>query len=621
MGVDSAAGDREDLLTPHAPTWTLERGATVLADGRGTRFSLWAPYARRVEVVIHDGAMAGRHALERGANDVFERTLRGVGAGIDYAYSLDGGPERADPVSRWQPFGVHGPSRVVDPTAFRWTDAGWSGLAMADYVIYELHVGTFTDAGTFDAAIEHLPALAHLGVSAIELMPVAQFPGARNWGYDGVLPYAPQDSYGGPDGLKRLVNAAHEHGLAVVLDVVYNHLGPEGCILAEFGPYFSIERDTPWGAAFDCDGPARSEVRRYIIDNALYWVSEYHIDALRLDAVRWVHDSGRRHVLAELAERVHTRGAQLGRRVQVIAESCRYMPRLVRAPARGGLGLDAEWRDDFHHAVHVALTGERRGYYAGNTGIPHIARALERGGAETDAHGDRYVIYVQNHDQVGNRAHGERLAALVPLERRKLAAALLLLVPRVPLLFMGEEYGEMHPFLFFVSYGDPALADATRVGRTREFAAFRWKGDIADPQAEETFARSKLDRATASLPENRCLLALYRDLLALRRAEPALRPGHVMVRARCSAEDEWLALELTPARGAGLVALFNFSPHAREVMMPADADAHWRLRFSTRNARYGGPSDTPRIAHRRSTGETQVTLPPESAALYRREEH
>ncbi|MBX6333569.1 MAG: malto-oligosyltrehalose trehalohydrolase, partial [Gemmatimonadaceae bacterium] len=528
MGVDSAAWRREAFLTgaprreatADAPLthgapvtsslWSLERGATVLADGT-TRFAVWAPRATRVDVVITAGPSAGRHALAAHAGGVFEGVVPGAGAGTDYAYSLDGGPPRPDPMSRWQPHGVHGPSRVVDPRTFTWTDAGWTGIAMPDYVFYELHVGTFTAAGTFDAVIPHLAELAALGVTAIELMPVAQFPGTRNWGYDGVHPFAAQNSYGGPEGLARLVDAAHAHGLAVALDVVYNHLGPEGNYLGEFGPYFTDTYHTPWGAAVNFDGPGSDEVRRYVIDNALSWVTDFHVDALRLDAVHGIFDASAEHILAELAARVHAQGARLGRRIQVIAESDLNDPRLVRPRARGGYALDAQWSDDFHHAVHVALTGERRGYYAGFHGARDVAAALERrfvyegqyaphrdrrhGASATDVPADRFVIAIQNHDQVGNRARGERLASLVPFASLELAASLLLLAPYVPLLFMGEEYGETHPFQYFVSHTDPALVEAVRRGREAELESFAWEGPIPDPGAEATFTRSVLDRS------------------------------------------------------------------------------------------------------------------------------
>jgi maltooligosyltrehalose trehalohydrolase len=629
-------------MSQDIPRWSLSRGASLLAGADAVRFSVWCPRASTVDVVVERGSASATHAMESGAGGVFETVVAGASAGTRYAYSLDGGPPRPEPVSRWQPEGVHGRSCVVDPHVFAWSDAAWDGIRMAEYVIYELHVGTFTEAGTFDAAIEQLSALAELGVTAIELMPVAQFPGERNWGYDGVDLYAPQNSYGGPEGLRRLVNAAHERGLAVVLDVVYNHLGPEGNYLGEFGPYFTDRYRTPWGAAVNYDGPGSDEVRRYVIDNALYWVTEYHVDALRLDAVHGIYDFGARHILEELPHEVHTQARALGRRVQVIAESDLNDARLLRSPKHGGFGLDAQWSDDFHHAVHVALTGERKGYYADFSGVRDIAEALGRrfvyagrhsghrdrrhGGPAADVSAEHFVLAIQNHDQVGNRANGERLSLLVCDEKLRLAAALLLLAPYVPLLFMGEEYGETSPFLYFVSHGDPALVQAVREGRRREFEHFGWQTDVPDPQAVESFERSRLDRSELDDPRHRQIQALYRDLLAVRRSEVALQPGAAEIHAEVDASGDCLIVRLTPsARGAGargvstLLALYNFSASDRDVSV-SPARGRWRLRFSTLDERYGGPGDEPAIVAESDGMTRRVTLRPESAVLFRDEE-
>ncbi len=639
-------------MSQETPRWSLARGATLLPGADAVRFSVWCPHARTVDVIVERGRASAPYAMKNGAGGVFETVVAGVAAGTSYAYSLDGGPLRPDPVSRWQPEGVHGRSCVVDPDAFTWSDAAWDGIRMADYVIYELHVGTFTEAGTFDAVIERLSALAELGVTAIELMPVAQFPGGRNWGYDGVDLYAPQDSYGGPEGFRRLVNAAHERGLAVVLDVVYNHLGPEGNYLGEFGPYFTDRYRTPWGAAINYDGPGSDDVRRYVIDNALYWVTEYHVDALRLDAVHGIYDFGTRHILEELAHEVHAQARALGRRVQVIAESDLNDPRLLRSPERGGFGLDAQWSDDFHHSVHVALTGERNGYYADFTGARDIAEALERrfvyagrhsehrdrrhGAPVADVSADHFVVAIQNHDQVGNRAQGERLSLLVSEEKLRLAAALILLAPYVPLLFMGEEYGETNPFLYFVSHGDPALVRAVREGRRRGLEHFGWQTDVPDPQAVESFERSRLDRGELGDARHRRILALYSDLLGVRRSEVALQPGAAEIHTEVDPEGDCLVVRLTPrSRGAGsegateraasahgastLLALYNFSAGDRDVTVGA-AEGRWRLRFSTSDERYGGPGDEPAIAVEGDGVARRVTLRPESAVLFRDEE-
>lgn len=598
----------------------LERGAVPLTDG-STRFSVWAPKARLVEVVITRDGTAESHPLAPGSDGVHRGTVRRVPAGSDYSYRLDGGPDRPDPVSRWRPRGVHGPTRVVDPAAFQWTDGAWRGLETADLAIYELHVGTFTLGGTFDGAIERLPALRELGVTALEIMPVAEFPGGRNWGYDGVSLYAAQSTYGGPNGLKRLVDAAHRAGLAVLLDVVYNHLGPEGNYLGEFGPYFSDRYRTAWGVGFNLDGPDSDEVRRYLVDNAVYWVTEYHLDGLRLDAADRIVDLSPAHVVEEIGEAVHAQGEALGRRTLVIAEIDANDPRWVRGRDVGGYGLDAHWSDDFHHAVHVALTGERSGYYADFVDPGAVAKALgeryvndgrysphrrrSHGRPAVDVPADRFVVCVQNHDQTGNRARGERLAALVSPEALRLAAAILLLSPYVPLLFMGEEHGETNPFLYFVSHGDPALVEAVREGRRREFESFGWAGDVPDPQAEDTFEASRPRWEQAESPGGARLRALYRDLLRLRRSEAALRPGAAEVRVRRDDAAGWAAVRYE-REGEVLEGIFNLSSEARIV--PLDQARRWSLVLSSDSPGYGGAGEAAMERGLRLPGHTAVLL-------------
>jgi maltooligosyltrehalose trehalohydrolase len=592
------------------------------------RFTVWAPKAHQLSVRVRTGIAAGEHPLARDEHGTFTGTIAGVKAGDDYTYRIDGGDERPDPASRWQPYGVHGASRVVDPDAFVWTDDGWKGIEMADFVIYELHVGTFTPEGTFDAVIPRLAALRELGITAIELMPVAQFPGERNWGYDGVQLYAPQNSYGGPDALRRLVDAAHAEGLAVVLDVVYNHIGPEGNYLAEYGPYFTDVYRTPWGPAMNYDGADSDEVRRFVIENACYWVSDFHMDALRLDAIHGIFDFQARHVLAELTAHVHALARKLGRSVKVIAESDLNDPRLLRPVEKCGYAMDAQWSDDFHHAVHVALTGESAGYYEGFAqygDIAAIADALARrfvfegqyaphrrrrhGAPAADVPADHFVISIQNHDQVGNRATGERLSALVPPDGLRLAAALLLLAPYVPLLFMGEEYGERAPFLYFVSHSDPDLVEAVRRGRREEFESFGWAGEVPDPQAVETFARSRIHFELRNEGEHARLRALYRELIAIRHEEPALRPGAARITVRRDASARWIAMRLDASGARSLLALFNLATSERSIPL-SDADGTgWRARFATSGARPdAGPASG-----------SMVALPPLSAALYYKE--
>jgi maltooligosyltrehalose trehalohydrolase len=554
------------------------------------------------------GSSTSEHELERVGAAAFEGTVPDA-RGADYKYVLFGEGERRqlpDPVSRWQPEGVHGPSRVVDPQAFTWTDGEWRGIPMADYVIYELHVGTFTPEGTFDAVIGDLERLQNLGVTAIEIMPVAEFPGPRNWGYDGVHLYAPHSAYGGPDGLKRLVDAAHAHGLAVVLDVVYNHVGPEGNYLDAFGPYFTETYRTPWGRAVNYDGAGSDEVRRFVIDNALYWVTEYHVDALRLDAVHGIFDFGALHLLQEMAEAVHDQAARLGRTVIVIGESDLNDPKLIRRPEEGGFGLDAQWSDDFHHAVHAAITGERAGYYVDFDGVEMIADALREpfvyamrySTSRNRRHGapsvgiprERFVVAIQNHDQVGNRAAGDRLSTLVSPEQLRLAAALLLLSPYVPLLFMGEEYGETNPFQYFVSHGDQKLLEAVSAGRREEFAAFGWAGDVPDPAAESTFVNSRLDRAKLDDPKHAAMVELYRDLIALRKRSEVLGPrsdGRPR-ESRVMCQDEVITIERATEDGRRMIAVFNCSDREQQISLP---DGSWQLALSTDDAKYGGRVD------------------------------
>ncbi|MGB9079836.1 MAG: malto-oligosyltrehalose trehalohydrolase, partial [Desulfuromonadaceae bacterium] len=448
---------------------TFDIGATHVAGG--VFFRVWAPSVTSVEVELA-GTAPLKSPLQRDGE--YFQGLLPAAPGDRYWYWLDGSLRRPDPASRSQPEGVHGPSQVIDP-AFAWSDSRWQGIALEEYIFYELHVGSFTPHGTFDGVISRLDYLVDLGITSVELMPVAQFPGERNWGYDGTFPFAPQNSYGGPDGLKRLVDACHARGLAVTLDVVYNHLGPEGNYLHGFGPYFTDRYRTPWGDAVNFDGPGSDPVRGYFISNALHWITEYHIDALRLDAIHGIFDFSALHILRELAESVHRQGAALGRRVYVIAESDLNDVRVINPPESGGHGLDAQWNDDFHHALRALLTGDRTGYYADFGLFSDVVKSFEEGFVLSGGyssfrrrrHGsssagiapDRLVVFSQNHDQVGNRMRGERPGEHLSTQQLKLAAATVLLSPYLPLLFMGEEYAESAPFPYFVSHGDADLVE------------------------------------------------------------------------------------------------------------------------------------------------------------------
>jgi maltooligosyltrehalose trehalohydrolase len=561
-------------------------------------FRVWAPRCHSVELVIEGRST---QALWRGDDGMYSLTVPRLTAGTRYQYRLDSERYRPDPVSRWQPEGVHGPSAVVDPAAFTWTDAEFRGHDLTDLVFYELHIGTFTAPGTFEAVIPYLDALGELGVTAIEIMPVAEFPGSRNWGYDGVHLFAPQSTYGGPRGLRRLVDACHSRGLSVVLDVVYNHLGPEGNYLGEFGPYFTDRYKTPWGQAVNFDGPDGAPVRRHFVESARYWVREFHIDGLRLDAIHSIFDASPVHILTEIAEATREEGARLGRPVHIIAESHDNDRNIVLPAAQGGLGLDAVWSDDFHHAVHVQLTGERGGYYADFSDPQYLARALAegfafqgefseyfgrpRGTPSKDLSGEHFVIAIQNHDQVGNRAQGDRLGAIVPFEALKLAAGLMFAAPALPLLFMGEEYGDTAPFQFFTSFLDRELAAAVRRGRTAEFSRFSWQGTVPDPGDPATFVRSRLNPSLAAAPRHRALREYYRTWLALRRSHPALgATNKELARAGLDQGNTVLSLTRRTPSGANIHLVANLTAERRPWAPPPS----WRLLLDSADPRFGG---------------------------------
>jgi maltooligosyltrehalose trehalohydrolase len=588
-----------------SPGASLHLGATVREDG--IVFRVLAPGRRTVDVIVD-----GRRplAMTRQPDGLFEVTVPGLAAGARYQYRLDGDRHRPDPASRYQPDGVHGPSVAVDPGAFTWTDQGFRGRDLADYVIYELHVGTFTRAGSFEAVIAHLPQLVDLGVTAVELMPVAEFPGSRNWGYDGVHLFAPQSTYGGPRGLRRLVDACHAHGLSVLLDVVYNHLGPEGNYLGDFGPYFTDRYQTPWGGALNFDGPDSAGVRRHFVQNARAWVREFHIDGLRLDAIHSIFDASARHILTELAEAAREEAKALDRPLHIMAESHDNDRRVVLPEKEGGLGLDAVWSDDFHHAVHVRLTGERGGYYCDFADPARLPRAIaegfafqgeaseyfgrKRGTSSRDLPGERFVICIQNHDQVGNRAQGDRLGAVVPFEAVKLAAALMFVAPAVPLLFMGEEYGETAPFQFFTSFLDRDLAEAVRTGRTAEFKRFAWEGAIPDPGDPATFVRSRLSHQLANAPRHRELHEYYRRWLELRRSHPALGArGKDRTLADLDADGAVLTVVREAKSGPGVRLVANLTGDVRAFRAPAG----WRVLLDSEDVRFAGRNRDPLGPH------------------------
>ncbi|MBI4424517.1 MAG: malto-oligosyltrehalose trehalohydrolase [Elusimicrobia bacterium] len=601
---------------PRRGPWALSLGARVEAGG--VRLRVWAPRARSVAARLGDG---GELALARGEAGEWSGFLPGGAAGLRYAFSIDGGAPRADPSSRFQPGGVHGFSEAVDP-AFPWTDRGWRGVALRDAVIYEAHVGAFTPEGTYAAMAARLPHLRRLGVTVLELLPLGQCPGRRNWGYDGAYLYAPHAAYGRPEDLRRLVNECHRLGIAVCLDVVYNHIGPEGNYLGEFGPYFADRYRTPWGPAMNYDWRGSDGVRRWAIENALYWMTEFHIDAFRLDAVNFIYDFSPFHVLAELKAAVAEQARRLGRRAWIVAESDSHDSRMIRPLAEGGWGLDAQWADDFHHGLHALVTGDRGGYFGDYRGLEDVARALEEGYAfdgryspykqrrhgspAADLPAERFVFCIQNHDQVGNRPEGERLAALAGLEAQKACAALLLAAPQTPMLFMGEEWGERRCFLYFTDHQDPGLAEAVRRGRRAEMRRFDWRAEPADPQSARTLARSRLDWSLARRKPHAGVLALYRELGRLRASCPALKGGGLRPRVLHGAR--WLAFERRGPGGARAALFANLGEQPVDAGTPFPGP--WRRVLSTRERRFGGPGGP--------LGGAGGLLPPMSASLFLR---
>lgn len=603
-------------------------GAIPTGDGR-VQFTVWAPNCHQVDLRLRE-PVDQTVPMERDDAGYFQVTVETASPGTSYMYLLDRQTERPDPASRYQPDGVHGPSVVVDPQAYEWNDANWRGRPLDEYVIYELHVGTFSEDGTFDGVIPHLDDLADLGVTAVEIMPVAQFPGNRNWGYDGVGLFAVQESYGGPDGLRRLVDACHQREIAVILDVVYNHLGPEGNYLRDFGPYFTDHYQTPWGDAINFDGPGSDHVRHFFLENARYWLREYRLDGFRFDAVHAIYDVSATHILEELATTIHYEAERRRLPAVVIAESDLNDPGVIRSSELGGYGHDAQWADDFHHALHALLTGERDGYYVDYGRIDHLARTIRNGYMFTGQYsrfrarshgrwpairdGRRFIICSQNHDQVGNRATGDRLTANLDFEQLKLAAGVTILSPFVPMLFQGEEYAEPGPFQYFVSHGDPDLVKAVQEGRAREFKSFNWNGEVPDPQAESTFERSKLNHHLKETEPHAGMLGWYRELLRTRREVPALRqldldrqeviavPGTSVLVTRRFHEDGELLL------------LINFATTAESITLSLP-DLHWSPLLNSRESRWDGPGDdaSPVVINH---GTTEIDMPGKSLFAY-----
>jgi maltooligosyltrehalose trehalohydrolase len=591
----------------------LPVGAEVHPDG-GVHFRVWAPRRKRVEVVLGDGSS---HALEPEGKGYFAALVEEARPGTLYRYRVDGGGAFPDPASRFQPEGPHGPSQVVDPDAYPWNDRAWRGVSLKRQVIYELHVGTFTREGTWEAAARELEYLAHTGITVIEMMPVAEFSGGFGWGYDGVDIYAPTHLYGAPDDLRRFVDRAHACGIGVILDVVYNHLGPDGNYLKEFAPdYFSDRYRNEWGEPLNFDGPGSLAVREFFVANAGYWIDEYHMDGLRLDATQQIFDASPVNVMREMTQRV--RDAARGRGTLVVAENEPQEVKLVRPPERGGYGMDALWNDDLHHSARVALTGRNEAYYSDYLGSPqellsavkygylyqgqrYAWQKKRRGSAGLDVSPCRFVNYIENHDQVANSALGARMHALTSPGRLRAVTALILLAPGTPMLFQGQEFGSTAPFFYFADH-EPGLAEAVRKGRWEFLSQFpsisqsSMKDALPDPGARATFERSKLDWEERERHAH--VLALHRDLLRLRREEPALDcdaegsvdgavlgPEAFVVRFFHDEGDRLMIVNL--GRDLALV------PAPEPLLAPPEA-SRWELAWSSEDPRYGG-AGTPQV--------------------------
>jgi maltooligosyltrehalose trehalohydrolase len=541
---------------------------------------VWAPTAEQLELVVGERSVP----MVRDDAGWWGATQIELEHGDDYWFAINGSERLPDPRSLWQPQGIHGPSRFVDHAAFQWTDANWQAPPLSAALLYELHIGTFTPQGTFGAVEEKLDHLLNLGVTHIEIMPVAEFEGVYGWGYDGVFPFAVHHSYGGPQALKRLVDACHAKRLAVILDVVYNHLGPVGNVLRQFGPYFTSRHRTPWGDAINFDGPHCDEVRRYFCDNALMWMRDFHLDGLRIDAVHAIVDTSAIPFLEQLAVEVDALKAELGRNLVLIAESDLNDPRIVRPWEMGGFGLDAQWSDDIHHAVHSYLTGERCGYYCDFGTLRELAGAMKEPYVYAGAHSkyrrrrhgrsplglsaERFIAFLQNHDQLGNRAKGERFSHLVSADRAKIGTALVLLSPFVPLLFQGEEWAASAPFQYFVDFrNEPELANAVTEGRRREFAEFGWNTDeAADPTDIETFLRSKLKWEEIREPEHAEMLAWHKQLISLRRRLSTPADGRLdLIDVAYNEEAKWIRINRGPVS-----IICNFADEPRQIPL-ADA--------------------------------------------------
>jgi len=593
---------KEKVTVPLRADELLPRCGAFRVGASSVQWRVWAPYAQRVELQLFRGLPNPEVIpMRREAHNFFSCEAGELSGAETYRYRLDGNDALPDPCSLSQPEDVNGPSALFFPEDFDWTSTAWRGIEWSDLVIYELHIPTFTGEGTFAAACSKLESLKELGVTAIEVMPVAQFSGPRGWGYDGVFPFAVHHAYGGPRELQHFVDYSHQLGIAVFLDVVYNHFGPEGNYLGRFGPYVGHRYRTPWGGAVNFDDRGSDAVRAFVLQNVRYWLREFRFDGLRLDAVHAIYDLSARHILQDIKAVAEEEAAMSGRKIHIIAESDLNDTRLLRPVQEGGYQLDGQWSDDFHHSVHRLLTGESEGYYADfENPIEKLSKVLEENFAYTGefspsrgrVHGapadisdqTRFVVSIQNHDQVGNRARGDRLSTLISPAACRLAAAVMIFSPFTPMLFMGEEYGEQNPFPFFCSFKDEGLMRAVREGRRQEFAAFGWQDAVPDPQAYETFESAKLSWSWPDGGWQARLRKLYRDLIALRKS--LLHAERPELRARIpDAHKPVLRVERRASDGRARTLFFNFDKTHFDIVT---TDSRCAVIFSTEFEEYGG---------------------------------
>ena len=607
----------------------MEIGTKYYQNGN-CEFTVWAPCSKGIILdIIYPHSH--RVAMEKGEDGYWHILVNNIHPSSKYFYLLENSRQRPDPASFFQPEGVHGPSVVVDHTRYQWEDQIWEGIPLQTMIIYELHVGTFTPEGTLEAIIPRLQDMRFLGINTIEMMPVAQFPGERNWGYDGTYPFAVQNSYGGPDALKNFVNACHKQDIAVILDVVYNHLGPEGNYLEEFGPYFTDHYKTPWGKAINFDGADSDGVRNFFTQNALYWFQVFHIDGLRLDAIHGIYDKGAKHILEELSEEVEKFSSYQGRKHYLIAESDLNNPRIIRPREKGGYGIDAQWCDDFHHSLHSLLTREKEGYYVDFGTIGNLKKSFEQGfvlsgnyssyrkrrhGASPEGlSAQQFIVFSQNHDQVGNRKFGERLSILVDFERLKLAAGAVFVSSYIPLMFMGEEYGEDTPFHYFVSHSDPELIKAVREGRKKEFKSFTWNQEPPDPQSIETFLGSKVKWEKRFEEKHRVLLGFYQRLIALRKKIPALHNNNKNSLNISTIEDKKVIFIHRWHGDSHIWSLLNFNEQKTSVLLNIP-EGTWIKRLDSSAQKWLGPGS---FIPEKITEKKALTFEPFSFILYLKE--